>query len=336
MSIRIGLIGAGRIGRKHAETIGRLGTASLVAVADADLAAAEAAAGVGGAGSGTGAVVAEYQRLLEDPAVDAVLIAAPSNLHAALIVAAAGAGKPIFCEKPIALTLEDADRALAAVEKAGVPLQIGFQRRFDPAYERAHAAIRAGELGCLYFLRSTTRDPEPPPESYLRASPSIFTDTSIHDVDMLRWLAGAEITEVHAMGAALIREAHAEAGITDTAVLSLRFADGTLGVIDNCWQAIYGYDVRTEVLGEGGAVEVGHARDTALLRLDRRGAVLDYPYWFLDRFGGAYEREIAEFVWCVEEGETPRATGLDGRQALAVVLAAAKSVQEGRPVRVGR
>jgi myo-inositol 2-dehydrogenase/D-chiro-inositol 1-dehydrogenase len=343
MTLRIGLIGAGRIGRKHAETISRLKTATLAAVADADEAAAAAAAkeALGDGGSGRagdseapGAVFSDHRRVLENPAIDAVVIAAPSNLHAGLIVEAAAAGKQIFCEKPIALTVEEADRAVAAVRKAGVRLQIGFQRRFDPAYERAHAAIQAGELGPLFFLRSTTRDPEPPPEAYLRASPSIFTDTSIHDVDMLRWLAGAEVTEVHAMGAALIRASHAERGITDTAVLSLRFANGALGVIDNCWQAAYGYDVRTEVLGAAGAVEVGHARDSALLRLDRRGVTADYPYWFLDRFGPAYEREIADFARCVLEGAEPRATGDDGRQALAVVLAAAQSERDGRPVTV--
>ena len=276
----------------------------------------------------------DHRRLLEDKAVDAVLIAAPSNTHAALIQEAAAAGKQIFCEKPIAITLAEADAAVAAVTRAGVRLQIGFQRRFDPAYERAHAAIRAGELGRLYFLRSTTRDPEPPPEEYLRASPSIFTDTAIHDVDMLRWLAGDEVIEVHAMGAALIRESHAERGLTDTAVLSLRFKNGTLGVIDNCWQAAYGYDVRTEVLGAAGAVEVGHATDSGLLRLDKRGVTADYPYWFLDRFGAAYEREVADFVRCVATGEAVRATGHDGRQALAVVLAAARSAEEGRPVRL--
>jgi myo-inositol 2-dehydrogenase/D-chiro-inositol 1-dehydrogenase len=280
-------------------------------------------------------VTADYRRLLDDPAIEAVVIAAPSNLHARLISEAAEAGKQIFCEKPIAVSLAEADAALAAVRQAGVRLQIGFQRRFDPAFERAHAAIQSGELGRLYFLRSTTRDPEPPPEEYLRASPSIFTDTAIHDVDMLRWLAGGEVTEVYALGAALIREAHAERGLTDTAVLTLRFTSGALGVIDNCWQAAYGYDVRTEVLGAAGAVEVGHARDSALLRLDRRGVTADYPYWFLDRFGPAYEREIADFVRCVAEDAEPRATGEDGRQALAVVLAAAESAQEGRAVQAG-
>lgn len=328
MTVRIGLIGAGRIGRKHAESVRRLSNAALAAVADADEAAAVAVAG-----QDPGIrVVTDHRQLLEDPAVDAVLIAAPSNLHAELIAAAAQAGKQIFCEKPIALTVAEADQALAAVRQAGVRLQIGFQRRFDPGYERAHAAIRAGELGPLFFLRSTTRDPEPPPENYLRASPSIFTDTAIHDLDMLRWLAGAEVTEVHAMGAALVREAHATRGLIDTAVLSLRFANGALGVIDNCWQAVYGYDVRTEVLGAAGALEVGHARDSALLRLDRRGVTADYPYWFLDRFGLAYEREIADFVRCVAEGTPPRASGEDGRQALAAALAAARSAEEGRAV----
>jgi len=331
MTVRIGLIGAGRIGRKHAETVSRLSTAVLAAVADADEAAATAAAEIGGKGA---AVATDYRRLLDDPGIDAVVIAAPTNLHAELIAAAAAAGKQIFCEKPIALTLAEADVALDAVSRAGVRLQIGFQRRFDPAYERAHAAIRAGELGRLFFLRSTTRDPEPPPENYLRASPSIFTDTAIHDLDMLRWLAGAEISEVSAMGAALIREAHSERGLTDTAVVSLRFENGALGVIDNCWQAVYGYDVRTEVLGAAGAVEVGHARETALLRLDRRGVAADYPFWFLDRFGLAYEREIADFVRCIAEDAEPRATGEDGRQALAAALAAAESARDGGAVKV--
>jgi myo-inositol 2-dehydrogenase/D-chiro-inositol 1-dehydrogenase len=327
MTVGIGLIGAGRIGRKHAETVSHLSSARLVAVADTDAAAANVAA----AGSGA-AVVTDYQRLLDNAAVDAVVIAAPTNLHGSLIIAAAAAGKQIFCEKPIALTVAEADEALAAVRQAGVKLQIGFQRRFDPGYERAHAALQTGDLGRLYFLRSTTRDPEPPPESYLQASPSIFTDTSIHDIDMLRWLAGSEVTDVHAVGAALIRESHAARGITDTAVLTLRFANGALGVIDNCWQAVYGYDVRTEVLAEAGALEIGHARDTGLLRLDQRGVTADYPYWFLDRFGLAYEREVADFVRCVVEDEAPRATGEDGRQALAVALAAALSSREGRPV----
>jgi myo-inositol 2-dehydrogenase / D-chiro-inositol 1-dehydrogenase len=330
MAVGIGLIGAGRIGRKHAETVSRLPSARLVAVADADEAAATAAANHGAGAK----VMTDHRRLLDDAAVGAVVIAAPTDLHAALITAAASAGKQIFCEKPIALTLAQADEALAAVRQAGVKLQIGFQRRFDPGYERAHAALQTGELGRLFFLRSTTRDPEPPPESYLQASPSIFTDTSIHDIDMLRWLAGSEVTEVHALGAALIRESHAARGITDTAVLSLRFANGALGVIDNCWKAAYGYDVRTEVLAEGGALEIGHARDTGLLRMDRRGVTADYPYWFLDRFGLAYEREIAEFARCVAEDQAPRATGEDGRQALAVALAAAQSAREGRPVGV--
>src|ERR1051326_7719218 len=174
MIVRVGLIGAGRIGQKHAETVARLPTAMLAAVADANEAAAEAAASKAGP---EGATATEYRRVLEDPEIDAVLIAAPTDLHGRLIVEAARAGKQIFCEKPIALTVAEADEALAAVRQAGGKLQIGFQRRFDLAYERAHAAVRSGELGRLYFLRSTTRDPEPPPEAYLRASPSIFTDT---------------------------------------------------------------------------------------------------------------------------------------------------------------
>src|SRR5437868_2567949 len=221
MTVRMGLIGAGRIGRKHAETLRRLPQARLAGVADADEAAARAAVPEAGADV---SVVTDHRRLLDDPGIDAVLIAAPTNLQGALIREAAEAGKQIFCEKPIALTLAEADEALAAVARAGVTLQIGFQRRFDPAYERAQKAIRAG------------------------------------------------------------------------------------------------------------AVEVGHARDTGLLRLDRRGVTADYPYWFLDRFGPAYEREVADFVRCVAEGASVRATGRDGRQALAVVLAAADSAREGRPV----
>jgi myo-inositol 2-dehydrogenase / D-chiro-inositol 1-dehydrogenase len=327
MSLRIGLIGAGRIGRKHAETLAyRTRGAELAVVADADGDVARAAAAEAGETRWTG----DCREVLNDRTIGAVVIAAPTNLHAALIGEAAAAGKHIFCEKPLALSLADADAALAAVGRAGVKLQIGFQRRFDPPFERAHA--RTGELGTLYLLRSTTRDPQPPPENYLRAAPSILTDTSIHDIDMLLWLARSPVVEVHAMGSSLVRPAFRERRIIDTCVTTLRFANGALGFIDNSWEAIYGYDVRAEVLGSGGAVEVGHAHETGLLRLDRAGTATDYPQTFLERFDLAYTREIQEFARCVLVDETPRVTGPEARADLAVALAAVQSLTEGRPV----
>jgi myo-inositol 2-dehydrogenase/D-chiro-inositol 1-dehydrogenase len=329
MAVRVAVLGAGRIGRKHAESLAfHVPAAEVAVIADPSAEAARAASeATRGAPWST-----DLDAALSDRSVDAVLIAAPSNQHAALITRAAEAGKPIFCEKPLALTLEEADAALAAVRSAGVPLQIGFQRRFDPAYERAHAAIRRGDLGRLYLLRSTTRDPEPPPENYLRASPSIVTDTTSHDIDMLRWLAGSSVTEVYSAGSSLIRPAHAERGLVDTVVLTLRFADGAIGFIDDCWHAAYGYDVRAEVLGASGGLEVGHAPETALVRMTREGLTRDYPYWFLDRFGAAYEAEVRDFVRCVEEHAEPRATGEDARETLRVCLAAARSLAEARPV----
>jgi myo-inositol 2-dehydrogenase/D-chiro-inositol 1-dehydrogenase len=329
MTVTVAVLGAGRIGKKHAETVGRrVAGARLAVIADPDAAAAKAAALVAGEPPTT----TRFEEVLGDPQVDAVLIAAPTNLHASLITQAAEAGKQIFCEKPVALTLEEADTALAAVRRAGVLLQIGYQRRFDPAYERAHAAIERGDLGRLYLLRSTTRDPEPPPENYLRASPSILTDTTTHDLDMLRWLAASPIVEVAATGASLIRPSHAEQGLIDTVITTVRFESGALGFIDNCWHAPYGYDVRTEVLGSGGGIEVGHAQETDLVRLTREGVTRDYPYWFLDRFGLAYEREVADFVRCVAERSTPRVTGEDARETLKVALAAVASLEAGRPV----
>jgi myo-inositol 2-dehydrogenase/D-chiro-inositol 1-dehydrogenase len=332
MAVSVAVLGAGRIGRKHAETVAtRAPGARLAIIADPDEGAAKSTAAIAGSPPTT----RDFATALGDPRVDAVVIAAPTNLHASLIEQAAAAGKQIFCEKPVALTLEEADAALAAVRKAGVLLQIGYQRRFDPAYERARALIAGGDLGRLYLLRSTTRDPEPPPENYLRASPSILTDTTTHDLDMLRWLAGSDVVEVGAIGASLIRPSHAEQGLVDTVVTTLRFANGALGFIDNCWHAPYGYDIRSEVLGSGGGLEIGHARETELLRLTREGTSHDYPYWFLDRFGRAYEREIADFVRCVAERETPRVTGEDARETLRVALGAVESLASGRPVRLG-
>lgn len=329
MALRIGLIGAGRIGRKHADTLAfRTRGVELAVVADEDGEVARAVAAEAGGACGT----ADYREVLADTTIGAVVIAAPTNLHAGLIGEAAAAGKHIFCEKPIALTVADADTALAAVERAGVKLQIGFQRRFDPPFERAYA--QSGALGTLYLLRSTTRDPQPPPENYLRAAPSILTDTSIHDIDMLLWLARSPVVEVHAMGSSLVRPAFRERGIIDTCVTTLRFASGALGFIDNSWEAIYGYDIRAEVLGAGGAVEVGHAYATGLQRLDRAGTATDYPQSFLERFDLAYTREIQEFARCVMADELPRVTGPEARAALAVALAAVQSLAEGRTVNV--
>lgn len=329
MPIGVAVLGAGRIGRRHAETVAlRVPEARLVVIADpAEEAARAASEATCGAPWTT-----RFEEALTDPAVQAVVIAAPTHLHAELITLAARARKAVFCEKPIALSLAEADAALSAARETGVPVQIGYQRRFDPAFERAHRVVRRGELGRLYLLRSTTRDPEPPPENYLRASPSILTDTTTHDLDVLRWLAGSPVVEVFARGASLVRPSHAERGLVDTVVVTLRFADGALGFIDNCWHAAYGYDVRAEVLGAGGGLEIGHATQTALLRMTRDGVTRDYPYWFLDRFGLAYEREIADFVRCVAEGSEPRVTGEDARETLRVALAAVQSLTQDRPV----
>ncbi|MCA9664841.1 MAG: inositol 2-dehydrogenase [Myxococcales bacterium] len=331
-NVRIGVIGAGRIGQLHAENVAfRVAGAELVCVFDPDAdAAARCAARCHGV-----RIASDARRVIEDPQVDAVMICSPTPQHAEQIEQAAAAGKHIFCEKPIALDLARIDSALAAVERAGVKLQIGFNRRFDPGFRRAREAVAAGTIGELHLVRITSRDPAPPPAEYVRASGGMFVDMTIHDFDMARWVAGREVERIYAAGAVLVDPAIGEAGDIDTALLTLRYQGGALGSIDNSRQAVYGYDQRVEVFGSEGSVVVGNATATRAVLSTRDGVSSDKPlFFFVERYAEAYVAELSAFVRCIDRDETPEVTGADGRAPVVLAQAALRSMHEGREVEV--
>jgi myo-inositol 2-dehydrogenase/D-chiro-inositol 1-dehydrogenase len=274
------------------------------------------------------------EELLASPDVDAVAICSSTDTHPELLVAAARAGKAIFCEKPVSLDLAEVDRALAAVRAAGVPFQIGFNRRFDPAHAAVAAAVAGGELGEPQLARITSRDPAPPPLEYIRASGGIFLDMTIHDFDMARFVVGSEVVEVYARGGVRVDPAFAGAGDVDTAVVVLEHANGCLTTIDNSRQAVYGYDQRVEVFGSTGmAASENPLAHSAVVRTASGMRSATLPYFFLERYIPSYVREWEAFVAAVNGGTTPVVTGGDARAPLVIGLAAWRSLREGRPVR---
>ncbi len=330
--LNIGLIGVGRIGKVHAEHLAyRIPRARLAAVSDVNL---EAAAALG-AKLGVGRVEADHRALLADPALDAVVICSPTDLHAHMVEESAAAGKRIFCEKPVARTLGEIDRALDAVARAGVKLQIGFNRRFDANFARVRRAISSGEIGEPHLLHIVSRDPGPPPIEYVRVSGGMFLDMTIHDFDMARFLIGEEVEEVFAAGAVRVDPAIGEAGDLDTALVTLKFAGGALGVIDNSRRAVYGYDQRVEVLGSAGGAAVANNHPNTAVISDAASVHRDLPLnFFMDRYLDSFLTEMAAFVDAVLDGAPIPVTGEDGRAAVALGIAARRSHDENRPVRL--
>jgi myo-inositol 2-dehydrogenase/D-chiro-inositol 1-dehydrogenase len=330
-TVGVALIGSGRMGSFHGETVSRrLADARLVAVADPAPGAAEKLATTLDADR----AYADAAQVWTDPDVDAVVIAAPARFHADLVVAAAGAGKGVFCEKPMALTLADADQAIDAARSAGVVLQVGFNRRFAPDWRAARALLDTGELGTPRLLRSVTRDPggfDP-----ARVPPNtIFLETLIHDFDTLRYLnPGAEPVQVYAVADALVEPAWRDRGLLDTAVVTVRFDNGAVGTAEACFEAAYGYDVRGEVLARGGMAEMGDGRRSTMTFSGRSGRITETVRGDQELFAGAYTAELAAFVHAVRTGTAPEVTGEDARAALAIALAAAESVRTGTPVRI--
>ena len=331
--VRVGLIGTGRIGRRHAAVLAsRIPAADLVAIADASPEAARAAAEEVRVGRWT----ADADEVIAAADVDAIVIASSTDTHARLIAAAADAGKDVFCEKPIALDLEATDAALDAVEAAGIRLQIGFQRRFDAGYRKAKELIDAGALGRIEAIRDAMRDPAPPPRSYLERSGGLYRDMTIHNFDCVRWLMGAEVEELFAMATAIVDPMFAEVGDVDTSIVSLRFADGGIGSIDNGRRSGFGYDVRTEVFGSEGALFVGYARQTPVLHFSADGVCSDHVHFFQDRFAEAYVEELRAFVDGIVAGGRLSPDGGDARAAMALAYAAEASRRENRPVSPAR
>ncbi|MGW1615972.1 Gfo/Idh/MocA family oxidoreductase [Streptomyces sp. NPDC002285] len=327
--LAVGLIGAGRMGSFHAETLAhRLPGVRLAAVADPAPGAAQNLADQ----LACPTAYTDIGDLLADPDLDAVVIVTPARTHADLVEAAAKAGKAVYCEKPMAVTLAEADRAIKAAADAGVPLQVGFNRRYDKGFRSAHERVAAGAIGTPQLLRSLTRDPELADPA--RILPwTIFLETLIHDFDVLRHLnPGAEPIEVHAMADALIRPDFKDRGLLDTAIVTVRFDNGALATAEATFQAVYGYDVRAEVLGSAGMLTLGDTRRTHLTAYGPDGLTAECVTYDQHLFHDAYVAELADFTTAVRTGATPSTTGEDARAALTIALAAIESVTTGGPV----
>jgi myo-inositol 2-dehydrogenase/D-chiro-inositol 1-dehydrogenase len=305
--------------------------ARLAAVADPVLPAAERL----GAELGIPRATADYRDLLRDPGIDAVLVCSSTDTHAEVVTQAALAGKQIFCEKPLDKDLERMDRVIEEVERSGVKLMMGFNRRFDADFARIREQVASGAIGTPELLRITSRDPAPPSLAYVRVSGGLFMDMTIHDFDMARFLLGREVLEVSVAADALVDPAIGGAGDVDTAIVTLRFSGGALGAIDNSRRSVYGYDQRVEVFGSGGMLANRNHRAHTVEHADREGfhgdPALDF---FMQRYAQAYTAEIRSFVECVIEG-TPVPVGApDARAAAVMAYAAARSHRERRPVAI--
>jgi myo-inositol 2-dehydrogenase / D-chiro-inositol 1-dehydrogenase len=330
-TVGIGLVGAGRIGRVHAANVAqRLPRAKLVGVADVNHDAARQVTAQWG-----GYATDDSRRLLDDPAIDAILVCSATDTHAPIIVEAAAAGKHIFCEKPIDMTLARIDQALAAVDAAGVKLQIGFNRRFDANHARVRQALVSGEIGEPHLLHIISRDPAPPPISYIQVSGGIFLDMTIHDFDMARFLMGCEATEVYALGGVMIDPAIGAAGDIDTALTTLKFENGALGVIDNSRRAVYGYDQRVEVLGSQGSIATNNNFANSATVSTATSVYRDLPLnFFMERYSESYAAELGAFVAAIVDDTPVPVTGADGRAPVVMGIAAKLSLTEGRPVKL--
>jgi myo-inositol 2-dehydrogenase/D-chiro-inositol 1-dehydrogenase len=328
-NIGVAFLGVGRIGRTHLRTLGGIGPARIVVVADLDPAEAEHGREIGRAGRAT----TDALDAINDPAVEAVVIVTPTSTHATLIEAALRAGKAIWSEKPIALDLAETERVVALWRETGLPVQLGFMRRFDPGYVRAKELIESGELGRVEQFRAYSRDTYLPPAKFIRDSGGSFLDMSVHDFDLARFLVG-EVEEVSAWGSNVIDQRFEEGGDVDTAVTMLRFRNGALGVVEMSRRSAWGYDIRTEVAGALGKVVVEAAHKTPLTWSRRFGFEGDHYENFPDRFEVAYRLEFEAFFRTLAEGGTPTPGPEDALETLRLALAAKRSWREGRPVRV--
>ncbi|WP_137934397.1 inositol 2-dehydrogenase [Mesorhizobium comanense] len=325
------LFGAGLIGSVHAKNLARHPGVRLRYIVDPRRDTAERMA------AETGAEIADTATVMNDPAIRAVVIASATRTHADLIIEAAAKGKAIFCEKPIDLDLARTDQCLAAVEKAGVPLQIGFNRRFDPSFAAVRKRIDAGEIGAVEQVIITSRDPEPESEEALASGGGVFREMTIHDFDMARFLLGEEPVELFATGSSLVLPYYEKLGDYDTAMFILRTASGRQCHINNSVRAVYGYDQRIEVHGSKGMLQASNRTPTSVSFSGETGISADRPlYFFVERYAESYQAELDHFIQSVASGRTPAVGAADGRKAMILCEAALASVKSGRfePVRI--
>lgn len=330
-TLTIGIIGAGRIGRLHVDNLKKISQIRIKSVSDLVIDHLKSWAKE----KQIEVLTKDYRELLDDPGIEAVFICSPTDTHAAIIKEAAAAGKHIFCEKPISFSVEETEEALEAVKKAGVKLQIGFNRRFDLNFRKIRNIVQDGKIGQPHILRITSRDPQPPSIEYVQSSGGLFMDMTIHDFDMARYVMGSEVVEVSAAGAVLVDPEIGDAGDIDTAIVTLKFANGALGVIDNSRRAVYGYDQRLEIFGDKGAALADNNRPTNVEVYTAESVTKDKPlYFFLERYTQAYIAEVSEFVTACLENTEISCTGFDGLQAQKIAQAAKESLETGAPVKL--
>ncbi len=327
--VKIAVIGTGRIGSVHTrDLIQSIPEAEVVAICDIRLEVAQAVADE----LGIERVVKDYHELLEDKEIEAVLIATNTDTHAFIVKDSANAGKQIFCEKPLALNLSDIDDVMEIVEKTGIKLQVGYNRRFDKSFRHVREVVKSGELGQPCVLRITNRDPEPPTIEYARTSGGMFLDMSIHDFDMVRFQIG-EVDEVYAIGNVLIAPFLKEIGDVDIDIITLRFANGAIGSIDNSRQCTYGYDQRLEVFCVNGVAIAGNEYENTVIKGNSEGYhSAKLPRFFIQRFADCYVEEVRQFLQCVRDDTPVTPTGYDSRASVLLGLAAWESFRQNRPI----
>lgn len=330
--ITIGVIGAGRIGKIHADNLLRHPQARIAAISDL-YAGAELEAWA--AERGIGLLTQDSAEMINHPEIDAVFICSSTDTHVPLIKQAAQAGKHIFCEKPVSMDIGQTEEALEAVRRAGVKLQVGFNRRFDHNFKRVREHVAGGAIGEPHIIKITSRDPGPPPKEYIERSGGLFMDMAIHDFDMARYVSGSEVVEVYAQGSVLIDPVFAECGDIDTALITLKFESGALGVIDNSRQAVYGYDQRVEVFGSKGSVATANDHPNTAVISTAEGIAYDKPlHFFLERYAQAYIEEAQQFIDSLLSGAPVPVSGEDGLQAEKIALAAKLSCKLQRAVKL--
>jgi myo-inositol 2-dehydrogenase / D-chiro-inositol 1-dehydrogenase len=331
-TLAIGIIGAGRIGKVHAGNLAfSLPDAQALVIADPDSKAATSLA----ESCGIPHVAQDAQAVFDNPAVNAVLICSPTATHSDFVIRAARAGKHVFCEKPLDHSLSRIDLALREVDKAGIKFQVGFNRRFDANFARVRKSVLQGEIGAPHLVHIISRDPAPPPLSYIKTSGGIFLDMTIHDFDMARFLVGEEVETVYACGAVKVDPEIGKAGDLDTALTVLQFENGVIATIDNSRQALYGYDQRVEILGSKGAIATENCYPNQAILSTGTAIQRDLPLnFFMERYTQSFVSELQSFVRAVLRNEPTAVNGVDGRMAVAIALAARKSYDEARPVRL--
>ena len=329
--ISLGIIGAGRIGKVHAQSImNHITSVRLKTIADPFMnEETEASLRVLGVSDCT----KDYKKILNDPEIDAVLICSSTNTHADISLEAIAAGKHVFCEKPVSQDIAKIRQVMEKLKGTKLKYQVGFNRRFDHNFEAVRAAVANGDVGDVHIVRITSRDPAPPPPEYAAVSGGMFLDMTIHDFDMVRYLTASDVVEVFANGAVLVDPLIGKAGDIDTAIISLKMANGALAVIDNSRKAVYGYDQRAEVFGSRGQAGVSNDTNSSLILSSETGIHAEKPlYFFLERYMASFTKEVRMFVQAIEQDSPVPVDINDGLQPVLIAAAALRSLKEHRPV----